>query len=148
MTGALAPSLQSNCIEAKTALERKQSRLSRGRALARPSLEPIPPLDRQSGVVDEHLKDDKLARLDQQDQHGGNIGNLRLRMKNADVGICFICISFGAKTVRTTIILKDDPGRKAIELTNISEKTALVHVALEALVVRAAAERLAALGGQ
>jgi Arc/MetJ family transcription regulator len=49
--------------------------------------------------------------------------------------------------MRTTMILKDDLVQKAMELTNIKEKTALVHAALEALIARAAAERLAALGG-
>ena len=49
--------------------------------------------------------------------------------------------------MRTTIILKDDLVKKAMELTNISEKTALVHAALEALIARAAAKRPAALGG-
>ena len=49
--------------------------------------------------------------------------------------------------MRTTIILKDDLVKKAMELTNIKEKTTLIHVALEALIARAAAERLAALGG-
>jgi len=34
-----------------------------------------------------------------------------------------------------------------MELTNIQEKTTLIHVALEALIARAAADRLAALGG-
>ena len=36
---------------------------------------------------------------------------------------------------------------KARELTGIKEKTALVHAALEALIAREAAKRLAALGG-
>jgi Arc/MetJ family transcription regulator len=49
--------------------------------------------------------------------------------------------------MRTTIILKDDLVKKAMELTNIREKTALLHAGLEALISRAAAERLAALGG-
>lgn len=49
--------------------------------------------------------------------------------------------------MRTTIILKDELVKKAMELTNIKEKTSLIHVALEALIARAAAERLAALGG-
>ena len=49
--------------------------------------------------------------------------------------------------MRSTMILKDDLVQKAMELTNIKEKTALVHAALEALIARAAAERLAALGG-
>ncbi len=49
--------------------------------------------------------------------------------------------------MRTTIIIKDELLKKAVELTNIKEKTALVHAALEALIARVAAERLAALGG-
>lgn len=49
--------------------------------------------------------------------------------------------------MRTTMILRDDLIKKAMELTNISDKTALVHAALEALIARAAAERIAALGG-
>ncbi len=49
--------------------------------------------------------------------------------------------------MRTTIILKDDLVKKAMELTNIKEKTTLIHVALESLIARAASERLAALGG-
>lgn len=49
--------------------------------------------------------------------------------------------------MRTTIILRDELVKKAMELTNISEKTALVHAALEALIAQAAAKRLAALGG-
>jgi Arc/MetJ family transcription regulator len=49
--------------------------------------------------------------------------------------------------MRTTIILKDELVKRAMELTNIQEKTTLIHVALEALIARAAADRLAALGG-
>jgi Arc/MetJ family transcription regulator len=49
--------------------------------------------------------------------------------------------------MRTTLILKDDLVSKAAELTGISEKTALVHAGLEALIAREAARRLAALGG-
>jgi Arc/MetJ family transcription regulator len=49
--------------------------------------------------------------------------------------------------MRTTLILRDDLVRRAAELTGISEKTALVHAGLEALIARAAAERLAALAG-
>jgi Arc/MetJ family transcription regulator len=49
--------------------------------------------------------------------------------------------------MRTTLILKDDLVAKAVKLTGISEKTALVHAGLEALVAREAARRLAALGG-
>jgi Arc/MetJ family transcription regulator len=49
--------------------------------------------------------------------------------------------------MRTTLILRDDVVRKAARLTGIREKTALVHAGLEALIARAAARRLAALGG-
>ncbi len=49
--------------------------------------------------------------------------------------------------MRTTLILRDDVLRKAARLTGIREKTALVHAGLEALIARAAARRLAALGG-
>jgi len=49
--------------------------------------------------------------------------------------------------MRTTLILRDDLVRKATRLTGVSEKTALVHAGLEALIAREAARRLAALGG-
>lgn len=49
--------------------------------------------------------------------------------------------------MRTTLILKDDILAKAVELTGIKEKTALVHLGLEALISRASAARLARLGG-
>ncbi len=49
--------------------------------------------------------------------------------------------------MRTTLILRDDVVQKAARLTGIREKTALVHAGLEALIARAAARRLAALGG-
>jgi hypothetical protein len=49
--------------------------------------------------------------------------------------------------MRTTLVLRDDLVRRASELTGIKEKTALVHAGLEALIARAAACRLAALGG-
>lgn len=49
--------------------------------------------------------------------------------------------------MRTTLILKDDLVKKASELTQIKEKTALVHAGLEALIAKYARERLAALGG-
>jgi Arc/MetJ family transcription regulator len=49
--------------------------------------------------------------------------------------------------MRTTLILRDDLVRKASKMTGIPEKTALVHAGLEALIARAAARRLAALGG-
>jgi Arc/MetJ family transcription regulator len=49
--------------------------------------------------------------------------------------------------MRTTIIIKEDLLSKASALTGVSEKTALVHMGLEALIARASAARLAKLGG-
>jgi Arc/MetJ family transcription regulator len=49
--------------------------------------------------------------------------------------------------MRTTIVLDDDLIADARELTGISEKSALVRAALQALVQREAARRLARLGG-
>lgn len=49
--------------------------------------------------------------------------------------------------MRTTLILKEDVLAKASELTGIKEKTALVHLGLEALIAKASALRLARLGG-
>ena len=48
--------------------------------------------------------------------------------------------------MRTTIIIKEDVLSKASALTGIKEKTALVHMGLEALIARASAARLARLG--
>lgn len=50
--------------------------------------------------------------------------------------------------MRTTLILDDDLVAKARDLTGMTEKTALVHEGLRALIARAAARRLAALGGR
>ena len=49
--------------------------------------------------------------------------------------------------MRTTLNLDDALMARAAELTGIKEKTALVRAALEALVQREAAHRLALLGG-
>lgn len=49
--------------------------------------------------------------------------------------------------MRTTIIIKDDMLSQAAALTGVKEKTALVHMGLEALIARASAARLAKLGG-
>jgi Arc/MetJ family transcription regulator len=49
--------------------------------------------------------------------------------------------------MRTTLILDDALLERARRLTGITEKTALVHAGLEALIGREAARRLAALGG-
>ena len=49
--------------------------------------------------------------------------------------------------MRTTLNLDDDLVAEARRLSGIQEKTALVHAGLEALIARAAALRLAKLGG-
>ncbi|HWK54713.1 MAG TPA: type II toxin-antitoxin system VapB family antitoxin [Hyphomicrobiales bacterium] len=49
--------------------------------------------------------------------------------------------------MRTTLNLDDDLLEQAQQLTGISEKTALVRAALQALVERESARRLARLGG-
>lgn len=49
--------------------------------------------------------------------------------------------------MRTTLILNDDLIARAMELTGLTEKTAVVHAGLEALIRRESARRLAALGG-
>jgi Arc/MetJ family transcription regulator len=49
--------------------------------------------------------------------------------------------------VRTTLNLDDDLLEAAQQLTGLSEKTALVRLALEALIERETARRLARLGG-
>lgn len=49
--------------------------------------------------------------------------------------------------MRTTLVLKDEIVKKAMELTKITEKTALVHAGLQALIAKCARERLIALGG-
>lgn len=49
--------------------------------------------------------------------------------------------------MRTTLTLDDDLVAKAVELTGIEEKPALIREALKALIAREAARRLALLGG-
>jgi Arc/MetJ family transcription regulator len=49
--------------------------------------------------------------------------------------------------MRTTLNIDDDLLKEAQELTGIREKTATVRAALEALIARESAHRLAALGG-
>jgi hypothetical protein len=49
--------------------------------------------------------------------------------------------------MRTTLILDEKLFDRARQLTGIQEKTALVRAGLEALIVREAGKRLAALGG-
>ncbi|OGQ36678.1 MAG: antitoxin [Deltaproteobacteria bacterium RIFCSPHIGHO2_12_FULL_43_9] len=50
--------------------------------------------------------------------------------------------------MRTTIILKEDLVKKAMEETGIKEKTALIHKGLQLLIQQAAIERLINLGGK
>lgn len=49
--------------------------------------------------------------------------------------------------MRTTLNIDDIVLSRASELTGVREKTALVRMGLEALIARASAARLAALGG-
>jgi Arc/MetJ family transcription regulator len=49
--------------------------------------------------------------------------------------------------MRTTLNIDDIILKKASQLTGISEKTALVHMGLEALIALESSKRLAALGG-
>jgi len=49
--------------------------------------------------------------------------------------------------MRTTLNLNDDLINKAASLTGVREKTALIHLGLEALIARESARRLAQLGG-
>ena len=51
------------------------------------------------------------------------------------------------KRMRATLNLRDDLLAEAKRLTGVSEKTALLHAGLEALIARESARRLAALGG-
>jgi len=50
--------------------------------------------------------------------------------------------------MRTTLILNDELLGIARRLSGLSEKTAVVHAGLEALIARESARRLAALGGR
>ena len=49
--------------------------------------------------------------------------------------------------MRTTINLRHDLLEQAMAVTHITEKTALIHAGLEALIAAEAAKRLARLGG-
>ena len=49
--------------------------------------------------------------------------------------------------MRTTLNLRDDLLERAMAITRITEKTALIHAGLEALIAAEAARRLARLGG-
>ena len=49
--------------------------------------------------------------------------------------------------MRTTLDLKEELVEQARQMTGIREKTALVHAGLASLIERAAARRLASLGG-
>ena len=50
--------------------------------------------------------------------------------------------------MRTTLNIDDSMLRRAAKLTGIKEKTALIHLGLEALIARESARRLAQLGGR
>jgi hypothetical protein len=52
-----------------------------------------------------------------------------------------------SETDRTTLNIDRRALARAAALTGVSEKTALVRMGLEALIAKASAERLAALGG-
>ena len=49
--------------------------------------------------------------------------------------------------MRTTLNIDDDLMNRAIHLSGIPEKTAVIHAGLEALIARESARRLARLGG-
>lgn len=49
--------------------------------------------------------------------------------------------------MRTTLNLRHDLVEQAMAITRITEKTALIHAGLEALIAAEAAKRLARLGG-
>lgn len=49
--------------------------------------------------------------------------------------------------MKTTMNLKDDLVKQAMEATGVKEKTALVHLGLRELIRKAAYDRLIALGG-
>ena len=49
--------------------------------------------------------------------------------------------------MKTTMILDDLLIKRALELTGMKEKTAVVHAGLHALIARESARRLAKLGG-
>lgn len=49
--------------------------------------------------------------------------------------------------MRTTLNIDDDLYAKAVELTGVREKTALMREGLKALIERESAQRLALLGG-
>lgn len=49
--------------------------------------------------------------------------------------------------MKTTLDLDEDLIREAREYTGIEKKTALIHAGLRELIARAAAKRLAAMGG-
>lgn len=49
--------------------------------------------------------------------------------------------------MRTTLIIDDELLARAQQLSGLSEKTAVLHAGLEALIARESARRLIALGG-
>ena len=59
----------------------------------------------------------------------------------------YSCFILWRLHMRTTIALDDDLMKTAQEFTGLTEKSAIVRVALQAYVAREAARRLARLGG-
>jgi Arc/MetJ family transcription regulator len=57
------------------------------------------------------------------------------------------CPPIGGEPMRTTLALDDELVAQAQELTGIKEKSRLIFEALNALIVRESAKRLALLGG-
>lgn len=49
--------------------------------------------------------------------------------------------------MKTTLILKDDLIREAMEVTGLKEKTSVIHLGLKEIINKAARERLIKLGG-
>ena len=49
--------------------------------------------------------------------------------------------------MRTTLNINEEMLKKAAHLSGVKEKTALVHMGLEALIARESSKRLAKLGG-
>jgi Arc/MetJ family transcription regulator len=75
---------------------------------------------------------------------GQRLGYTLRLLETTSSDAVLICLGV---TMRTTLALDDDLVHAAQEYTGVMEKTALVRVALKALIEREASRRLAALGG-
>ena len=79
---------------------------------------------------------------------GAKTGSRRIAaLISASFNANYDAVTIAERHVRTTISLDDELVATAQEYTGIHEKSALVRAALEALVQREAARRLARLGG-